>query len=258
MCRIFYSLNQPNMESKIMRFLKQSDHLEKTTPGLDSASDYHTHPDGFGLAGFDNGKWTVYKNPRLYHEVENLAEIVKKMATHSLVIGHIRKMDTTYSTVQKENTHPFYYRNHVFLHNGYLNNYAVHRHELRRHISPYLRTHIKGDTDTETMFYLFLSILRKREIGVETLVESVQELFRMVASIVPAYNANIIYGNKEYSLVTRFSHGPQDSPSLYLNRINERGVLITSEPVSRSFRLIPKKTMVVVNHRTGEIYTQSL
>jgi glutamine amidotransferase len=246
------------MESKIMRFLKQSDHLEKTTPGLDSASDHHTHPDGFGLAGFDNGKWTVYKNQRLYHEVENLAEIVKKMATHSLVIGHIRKMDTTYSTAIRENTHPFYYRNHVFLHNGYLKNYAVHRHELRRHVSPYLRTHIKGDTDTETMFYLFLSILRKREMGVETLVESVQELFRMVASIVPAYNANIIYGNKEYSLVTRFSHGPQDPPSLYLNRINKKGVLITSEPVSRIYSIIPKNTVVVIHHATGETYTVPL
>ena len=99
MCRIFYSLNQPNTKSKIMRFLKQSDHLEKNTPGQDSASDHHTHPDGFGLAGFENGKWTVYKSPRLYKEVSNLDDIVKRMAAHSLVIGHIRKCDTSYSIV---------------------------------------------------------------------------------------------------------------------------------------------------------------
>lgn len=238
-----------------MRFLKQSDHLEKNTPGLDSASDHHTHPDGFGLAGFENGKWTVYKSPRLYREIENLDEIVKRMAAHSLVVGHIRKMDTTYSTATKENTHPFYYRNHVFLHNGYLRKYAP---KLRQIVPADLRTHIKGDTDTEIMFYLFLSILRKQKMGVETLFESIQELFRIISSIVPVYNANIIYANKEYSLVTRYAHGQQEPPSLYLNRINEKGVLITSEPMSRSYQLIPKNTVLLLNHRTGETYTDSL
>jgi predicted glutamine amidotransferase len=255
MCRIFYSLNQPNTESKIMRFLKQSDHLEKNTPGQDSASDHHTHPDGFGLAGWGRGKWTVYKSPRLYKEVSNLDDIVKRMAAHSLVIGHIRKCDTSYSIVKRENTHPFYYRNHVFLHNGYLREYAP---KLRQIVPADLRQHIKGDTDSEIMFYLFLSILRKRKMGVETLFESVQELFRIMSSIVPVYNANIIYANKEYSLVTRYAHGRQDPPSLYWNRTDKGGVLITSEPVSRIYSIIPKNTVVVIHHATGETYTVPL
>jgi predicted glutamine amidotransferase len=258
MCRIFYSLDQPNTESKMMRFLKQSDHLEKNTPGLNSVSDHHSHPDGFGLAGFAKGKWTVYKNPRIYKEVENLDEIVKKMAAHSLVIGHIRKCDTSYSIVKRENTHPFYYRNHVFLHNGYLREYAAYREVIRNRVPVDLRQHIKGDTDSEMMFYLLLSILRKREKGVEPLANAVQELFQILASIVPAYNANIIYANKEYSLVTRFSHGPQDPPSLYWNMSQQKGVLITSEPVSRSFRLIPKNTAIVIHHATRNTYTVPL
>ena len=250
MCRIFYSLNQPNTESNMHRFLKQSDHLEKNTPGLDSDSDHHTHPDGFGLAGFDNGKWTVYKNPRIYHQVANINGIVKRMASHSLVIGHIRKMDTTYSANKMENTHPFYYRNHVFLHNGYLKHYQLHRTALRKRVPADLRVRIKGDTDTETMFYLFLSILRKRN----ALLESVQEFFALIASIVPTYNANIIYANKEYSLVTRYAKGPQEPPSLYWNR-TKGGVLITSEPMTKHHELIPKNTAIIVNNKTGESRT---
>lgn len=255
MCRIFYSLNQSNTESKIHRFLKQSDHLEKNTPGLNSASDHHTHPDGFGLAGLSRGKWEVYKSPRLYREMANLDEIVSRMATHSLVIGHIRKMDSRYSRAQKENTHPFYYRNHVFMHNGYLRDYAVHGAALRRHIPADLRAHIKGDTDSEMMFYLFLSILRK---GKPNILEAVRELFQILSSIVPKYNANIIYANKEYSLVTRYAYGMQEPPSLYWNMNKTGGVLITSEPVSRNYRLIPKNTAILINHATGDTYTSPL
>lgn len=253
MCRIFYSLNQPNTESKIHRFLKQSDHLEKNTPGLNSASDSHTHPDGFGLAGFAEGKWVVYKSPRLYREIENLDEIVSRMAAHSLVIGHIRKCDTTYSRVQRENTHPFYYRNHVFLHNGYLRHYSDHRSKLEKLVDPDLRAHIKGDTDTETMFYLILSILRKQEgkMGVERLHLAFQELFRKVSSIVSKYNANIIYGNKEYSAVIRYAHGPQNPPSLYMNGSSRSGMLITSEPISRSYSIIPRNCMMVMDNASG-------
>lgn len=237
-----------------MRFLKQSDHLEKNTPGLNSASDHHTHPDGFGLAGFENGKWTVYKSPRMYHEIENLHEIVERMAVHSLIIGHIRKMDSTYSSVTRENTHPFYYRNHVFMHNGYLHEYSRHRAEIRRHVPADLRAHIKGDTDSETMFYLFLSLLRKNP----NIVESIQELFQIMAAIVSKYNANILYANKEYSLVIRYAHGTQDPPSLYWNHGQKGGVLISSEPISRKYRVIPKNTAILVNHATGETYTVPL
>lgn len=254
MCRIFYSLGQSNTESKIHRFLKQSDHLEKNTPGLDSESDHHTHPDGFGLAGLSHGKWAVYKSPRMYKDVANLDEIAKTMAAHSLVIGHIRKMDSAHSAVRRENTHPFYYRNHVFLHNGYLRDYAHHRGAIRRRVPADLRTRVKGDTDTEMMFYLFLSILRK----VGGVIESVQELFGLLASIVPAYNANIIYANKEYSLVTRYAHGMQDPPSLYWNLSQKRGVLITSEPISRNYRIVPRNTAILINNATGEIYTYPL
>ena len=254
MCRIFYSLNQPNTESKIHRFLKQSDHLEKNTPGLNSASDRHTHPDGFGLAGFAEGKWVVYKSPRLYHEIENLDEIVSRMAAHSLVIGHIRKCDTTYSRVQRENTHPFYYRNQVFMHNGYLREYSRHRAEILGRIPTDLRTHVKGDTDSEMMFYLFLSLLRKNP----NMVEAIQELFQILASIVPKYNANILYANKEHSLVTRYAHGPQKPPSLYWNRSKKGGVLISSEPISRIYSLIPKNTAILINHATGDTYTYPL
>lgn len=258
MCRIFYSLNQPNTESKIHRFLKQSDHLEKNTPGQNSESDHHKHPDGFGLAGLSHGKWSVYKNPRIYHQVSNINEIVKTVASHSLVIGHIRKIDSTYSTVKTENTHPFYYRNHVFLHNGYLKEYASHRAAFHRRVPADLRPRLKGDTDTETMFYLFLSILRKRGMSVESLLESVRDLFGIISSIVSTYNANIIYGNKEYSLITRYAKGPQEPPSLYLNRGKQDGIFITSEPMSKHYRLIPKNTAIIINNTTGESQTVSI
>jgi glutamine amidotransferase len=172
------------------------------------------------------------------------------MAAHSLVIGHIRKCDTTYSRVQRENTHPFYYRNQVFMHNGYLLDYAV----IRRLVPADLRKNIKGDTDSEMMFYLFLSLLRKTP----NIVEAIQELFQILSSIVTKYNANIIYANKEHSLVTRYAHGPQEPPSLYWNRSKKGGVLITSEPVSRNYRLIPKNTAILINHATGDTYTYPL
>ena len=248
MCRILYSLYQPNTEELIWKFLRQSDHLEKYTPGIDSPANFHTHTEGFGLAGIKDKKWSVYKTATLYRDVPNMAEIAEKMAEHPLVIGHIRR--STMAT--KRNNHPFHYRNHVFLHNGHLADYQSHRSVFLRKVPPAFRAHIKGDTDMEIMFYLFLSIIEKQEMSVSALRESVQQMFREVSSVSVRYNANVIYGNPEYSLITRYSHGKIDSPSLYLN-MTRKGLLITSEPVSRKFLIIPDKTLIVVNHRTLDI-----
>jgi len=273
MCRVLYSLHPS--KNHIVQFLKQSDHLEKHTPGIDSASDHNTHPDGFGLASsnlgrsLNLGRWSVFKSPKLYKRVANLSPAIDQISQGDVVIGHIRRVDSRYTRVSRENTHPFYYRNRVFVHNGYLKDFDKHRSAIVRHIDPDLRSHIKGDTDSEVMFYLYLSILRKKESIMRDVVklasshcypdndptptilrESMVDLFALLQEIVPAYMANIIYADKEYSVITRKSVGGLDAPSLYMNR-TKRGVLISSEPITRSYDIVPENTCIIIHHESG-------
>jgi predicted glutamine amidotransferase len=202
-----------------MDFLKQSDHLRKHTPGIKNEHDHQTHTDGFGFAWYNNHRWYTYRNPLLYSRVPDLPKIIRRVCQYDFVLGHIRHASES-SDVSLENTHPFYYRNHVFLHNGEIHGFPAKRNVVRNEIDADLRAEIKGQTDSESFFYLFLSKLRGLSgPRVETLMMAFLETIDFVESKFEWITLNVVVSDKTHTLVSRYCtpYGRHRPPSLYWN-----------------------------------------
>lgn len=114
-----------------------------------------TNGDGFGVGWYDQ-----LPEPGLFRDKmpawndENLHELTAQTSAH-LFLAHIRA--TTTGAVQRTNSHPFKYKNWLFQHNGYVDNFPAVRRDLQMDVAPDLFRHIKGTTDSETFFYLALT-----------------------------------------------------------------------------------------------------
>jgi glutamine amidotransferase len=114
-----------------------------------------TNGDGFGV-----GWYGEVDTPGLFHSTEpawndqNLLEIAGHIKS-PLFFTHIRA--AIGSAVQQTNCHPFRHGRWLFMHNGYLNEYATVKRDLILAVDPSLYPLIRGQADTEVLFYLALT-----------------------------------------------------------------------------------------------------
>ncbi|MBH23955.1 MAG: class II glutamine amidotransferase [Myxococcales bacterium] len=116
------------------------------------------HPDGWGVAYY------VADAPHLvkggFPAVEDhIFRRVSGLVASQTVLAHIRK--ATVGDVNTLNSHPFQHGSWVFAHNGQVEEYGQVKEELERQIAPTLRRYVLGDTDSEVIFYLFLTQLSR-------------------------------------------------------------------------------------------------
>jgi predicted glutamine amidotransferase len=174
MCRLFFSFRNKSVKPLLEEFLAQSTHKTKNTPHLDNYRDLITHTDGFGIAWKRDEKdcdadmtnnvvsneletsiWKIYKQPKVYSKDPNLDAVLDTIP-NSLVIAHIRKKPDGKKSSMK-NTHPFHYNGQIFAHNGVIDEFEKHIPLLKSYIYRPLLREIQGETDTEFLFFLFLS-----------------------------------------------------------------------------------------------------
>lgn len=115
------------------------------------------HPDGWGISHYHNGQPEVMRSilPAI---ADPLFEELCFAKQTKVLLGHIRRATT--GNVSEVNSHPFRYEAWTFMHNGQIANFDRRRKELVAHISPPLRSNIKGTTDSEVFFYLFMTKLQ--------------------------------------------------------------------------------------------------
>jgi len=266
MCRILYILNQRHVKKLLMDFLQQSDHISKYTPGLNSSSDSITHPDGFGLAYFHSltHSWKVFKTPKQYRQVRNLSDHLNNISVSPIIIGHIRKQSGEIAQPSLENTHPFSYKNQLFVHNGCLPNFEYFSQtDKKKWVSKGLFPNIKGQTDSEWMFYVLLTVFDTYEHSTnvsmeEIIILCIQEWLNVLKRLFPYFNANVIYANKSHTIITRYRYDmpnsgiqSQSAPSLYIHNGDANKVLISSEPLSNNYSLVPENTIILISHLEG-------
>jgi len=236
MCLFFYSYNNNRIEKYISLFVSFSKIIKDK--GLYG---------GIGATWLRNKsrKWGVLRRMKLYNSFDSFPN---EILDNDLVIGHIRELHPNSASVAIENVHPFLYKNQIFVHNGDITDFTPTRIGIDKELAPF----IKGKTDTEYMFYLFLSIKKKldtREIlEEEKLVKSVEELFRQLRERRKPFRANIVYANKSYSIITRYAY-LNKAKNLYFNgEIKLDKLLISSLPVMDTSKMIPSQTLILVNH----------
>jgi predicted glutamine amidotransferase len=114
-----------------------------------------TNGDGFGVGWYGDNP-----TPGVFHSIEpawndqNLYELANHIRS-PLFFTHIRA--AIGSAVQQTNCHPFRHGRWLFMHNGYINEFAVIKRDLVLSVDPSLYPKMQGQTDTEMLFFLALT-----------------------------------------------------------------------------------------------------
>jgi predicted glutamine amidotransferase len=115
-----------------------------------------TNGDGFGIGWYDD----VKPEPGVFHSVEpawndaNLRELSGHIRSGRF-FAHIRA--AIGSAVQQTNCHPFRHGRWLFMHNGYIDEFATVKRDLILAIDDSLFPVISGHADTEVLFMLALT-----------------------------------------------------------------------------------------------------
>jgi len=172
MCRLFGFRSV--IQSQVHRSLVASDNA------LGQLSDMH--PDGWGVAYYIDGAPHLTRSPtsaitdQIFHRVSGIV-------ASETVIAHVRK--ATVGDLSVLNCHPFQYGRWTFAHNGEIKRFTEHRDALRSEIAPRLRRYILGETDSEIIFFLFLTRLQRhgplsKQLAIEEVVEALRETVALV------------------------------------------------------------------------------
>ena len=147
MCRLFGFRSV--IQSQVHRSLVAADNAL----GVQS----NDHPDGWGVAFYVEGAPHITRSAntalgdQLFHRVSGVV-------ASETVLAHVRK--ATVGEINILNCHPFQYGRWTLAHNGNIPGYDRHKDALLGAIAPRLRRYILGSTDSEAIFFLFLTHLQ--------------------------------------------------------------------------------------------------
>ena len=161
------------------------------------------HPDGWGISHYQDGHPEVVKSV-LPAIADPLFEEMCFTKQTKLLLGHIRRATT--GQVSEVNSHPFCFREWTFVHNGQIANFALKRDLLLQSISDVLRSEIKGTTDSEIYFYLFMTNILELEKsnGELSLKDMVHQSLKRVVSLI---RKTCDIGEEKSSLTCLVSNG---------------------------------------------------
>jgi glutamine amidotransferase len=134
-----------------------------------------------------------------------------------LLVGHVRH--ATVGVLRTENTHPFRYRQWLFAQTGTVSGFEQIRDRLVASVPEFLRGGIRGETDAEVVFHVFLSFLHDASLLNDSVVEAPQVLEAVKSSLAvvdgmtaevgaePA-KLNIMVSNGDYLVAVHRSDAP--------------------------------------------------
>ncbi len=113
-------------------------------------------PAGWGISYYQAGQPMVVKRPRAAPGPLDFVAQAERFQT-SVMLGNVRPPHLT--SLRPEDTQPFRYRNWTFCHAGAVDQAQLAREELLEAIPEFICRNIRGRTDSEHIFHLFLSFL---------------------------------------------------------------------------------------------------
>lgn len=180
MARLFGIIgNRPDLAARVLAF--ESDALRARAKGV---------PLGWGLGFYQGGEVLMRRRPIDERDEIDMATVAADVRA-DLVVGHVRH--ATIGALRTENTHPFRYRQWLFAQAGTVNDFDQIRERLVASVPEFLRSGIRGDTDAEVVFHVFLSFLHDAGRLNEGLVEAalVLEALRSSLAVVDGMTAEV-------------------------------------------------------------------
>lgn len=111
---------------------------------------------GWGVGFYQAGEVLLKRRPIDDRAEIGLADMLRDIRS-DLVVAHVRA--ATVGTLRTENTHPFRYRQWLFAHTGTIEAFSTLRSRLSESLPQFLQRDVRGETDSELLFHLFLSFL---------------------------------------------------------------------------------------------------
>src|SRR5688500_10074446 len=113
-------------------------------------------PLGWGIGFYQAGEVLLRRRPLDDREEIDLAEAASDVRA-DVLLGHVRLASV--GALRTENTHPFRYRSWLWAQTGTILGFERLRERLIQAQPEFLRRNVRGETDSELFFYLFLSFL---------------------------------------------------------------------------------------------------
>jgi hypothetical protein len=110
----------------------------------------------FGLGYYSRGELLQRQAPRCQDEASDLAGMMESIRA-DLLIMHARTGKD--AAAKPEDIHPFRFKEWLFAHNGAVAGFSEIKERLLEAVPSFIRRNIKGGTDSEILFHLFLSFL---------------------------------------------------------------------------------------------------
>ena len=269
MCRWFiYFGTKANLKillcSSSHSLVKQS-YKQPNTPFLDFPNnrDHDINVDGFGLGWYDKR----YQDPCIYVNIKppwndhNLIRL-SKVIDVNLLFAHIRAIKPfSKSIVHDYNCHPFYFKNFMWMHNGDIAGFCDYKKKIIIKLKKNILNNVKGNTDSEYAFALFLNILNDDIINngghlePEYFKNKVIETLKLLIDIAKESNPNNVLSmnfavtDGKTIICTRYiTSNDEDPPSLYYRKRNTN-LIISSEPINKKekeWKLIGKNKIIII------------
>jgi len=147
-------------------------------------------PLGWGLGFYQGGEVLMRRRPIDERQEVDVAALVSDVRA-DVLLGHVRQ--ATVGVLRTENTHPFRYRQWLFAQTGTVSEFDRVRERLVARVPEFLRGGIRGETDAEVVFHVFLSVLHDAGLLGEARVEApvVRDAIRSSLAVVDGMTAEL-------------------------------------------------------------------
>lgn len=161
MCRFVAYLGR---EDIVLRKLLEDPDNSLITQSLNAKQGVHgVNADGFGISWYNR---SVDDEPGLFRSTRpawndyNLISMARKIESNCM-LGHIRS--ATMGEITTYNCHPFVYKEYSFVHNGGIAHFEDLRRELISELDEELFQAVRGQTDSEHLFFLIMQFLKQEK-----------------------------------------------------------------------------------------------
>lgn len=274
MCRFVAYIGKPMLMDELIIKPKnslinqsvQASEMEETLNG-----------DGFGVAWYDHD---IHSEPGLFVSVrpawndQNLNYLAQKIKSNCF-FAHVRAANVGW--VSEVNCHPFHHQNMVFMHNGQLGGFQHLKRSIRNELNDEMYNWIKGQTDSEHLFALFLHFWQKekREGTAYEMAEVLNETINYIKFLSNKHKIkdyqyiNTVLTDGKRMVSARYTDDkPEHASSLYFSSgskyicedntcrmrntddIEDRAVLIVSEKLTKDnndWNVIPSGNILIVD-----------
>jgi glutamine amidotransferase len=203
-------------------------------------------PWGWGVGFFQSGEILLKRRPLDDSRALDFATMIGDVRSDTL-IAHIRR--ATVGELRTDNTHPFRYRHWIFASKGTVSAWVDVRHKLYESLPQFLKRSLRGETDSELLFHLFLSFLHDggkldhHNVSVSDAFGALKSSLGLLDRIakesgVGATRLNILMATPDYLLAShrgepmayRLLHGREDLEPLFAQKGSEKLRMPDLEP----------------------------